>query len=75
MKTTGSSSDSLQLGLFLKWELLLKERICSQREYPFTGMPYKMSKAYTHPQKTNKAILNYKGVNSTEHKISTADKN
>ena len=28
---TGSKNDSLQLILFLKWELLLKERICSQR--------------------------------------------
>ena len=30
--TTRSSSDSLQLCPFSKWELLLKERICSQRE-------------------------------------------
>ena len=31
-ETTGSNSDSLQLRPFLKWELILKERICSQRE-------------------------------------------
>ena len=31
-ETTGSSSDSLQLHPFSKWELLLKERIRSQRE-------------------------------------------
>ena len=31
-ETTGSSSDSLQLCPFSKWKLLLKERICSQRE-------------------------------------------
>ena len=31
-ETTRTSSDSLQLCPFSKWELLLKERICSQRE-------------------------------------------
>ena len=31
-ETTGSSSDSPQLRPFTQWELLLKERICSQRE-------------------------------------------
>ena len=31
-ETTVSSNDSLQLRPFSKWELLLKERICSQRE-------------------------------------------
>ena len=31
-ETTGSSSDSLQLRPFSKWELLVMERICSQRE-------------------------------------------
>ena len=31
-ETTGSSSGSLQLRPFLNWELLLKERIFSQRE-------------------------------------------
>ena len=31
-ETTGSSSGSLQLRPFSKWERLLKERICSQRE-------------------------------------------
>ena len=31
-ETMGSSSDSLPLSPFSKWELLLKERICSQRE-------------------------------------------
>ena len=31
-ETTGSSSDSLQLHPFSNLELLLKERICSQRE-------------------------------------------
>ena len=31
-EATGSSSDSLQLRPFLKWELLLKEIICSKRE-------------------------------------------
>ena len=31
-ETTGSSSDSLQLRPFSKWELLIKERICSQRK-------------------------------------------
>ena len=31
-ETTGSSSDSLRLCPFSKWELLLKERICSQSE-------------------------------------------
>ena len=30
METSGSNSGSLQLRPFLKWELLLKERICSQ---------------------------------------------
>ena len=30
--TTGSSNVSLQLRPFSKWELLSKERICSQRE-------------------------------------------
>ena len=31
-ETTTSTNDSLQLRRFLKWELLLKERICSQRD-------------------------------------------
>ena len=31
-ENTGSSNDSLQLCPFSKWELLLKERICSQRK-------------------------------------------
>ena len=31
-ETAVSSNDSLQLCPFSKWELLLKERICSQRE-------------------------------------------
>ena len=31
-ETTGSSIESLQLRPFSKWELLLKKRICSQRE-------------------------------------------
>ena len=31
-ETTVSSNDSLQLSPFSKWSLLLKERICSQRE-------------------------------------------
>ena len=31
-ETTGSSYDYLQLRSFSKWELFLKERICSQRE-------------------------------------------
>ena len=31
-ETTGSSKDSLQVHPFPKWELLLKERICSQME-------------------------------------------
>ena len=31
-KTTGSSSDFRQMRTFSKWELLLKERICPQRE-------------------------------------------
>ena len=31
-ETTGSSSDSFHLHSFSKWELLLEERICSQRE-------------------------------------------
>ena len=31
-ETTVSSNDSLQLHPFSKWELLLKERICSQSE-------------------------------------------
>ena len=31
-KTNGSSSDPLNLPSFSKWELFLKERICSQRE-------------------------------------------
>ena len=31
-ETTRSSSDPLQLRPFSKWELLLKERICSQSE-------------------------------------------
>ena len=31
-ETIGSSSDSLHLRPFSKWELLLKERICSERE-------------------------------------------
>ena len=30
-KITGTSSDSLQLCPFLKWKLILKGRICSQR--------------------------------------------
>ena len=32
METTASSKDSLQLCSFSKWELHLKEKICSQRE-------------------------------------------
>ena len=32
---TGSSSDSLQLRPFSKLQLLLKERICSQRAVPY----------------------------------------
>ena len=31
-KTSGASSDPPHLRPFSKWELLLKERICSQRE-------------------------------------------
>ena len=31
-ETTGSGNDSFHLRPFSKWELLLKERICSQRE-------------------------------------------
>ena len=31
-ETTGSGNDSLQLRPFSKWELLFKERICSQWE-------------------------------------------
>ena len=37
-ETTESSNDSLQLRPFSKWELLLKERICSQREQILTFM-------------------------------------
>ena len=36
METTGSSSGSIQLRPFSKLELLLKERICSQREQIFS---------------------------------------
>ena len=32
METAGSSNGSLQLRLFSKWDLFLKEIICSQRE-------------------------------------------
>ena len=58
-ETTGSSSDSLQLRPFSKWELLLKDRICSlweQIEYapsgskffPLRAVPYDMANDFYH---------------------------
>ena len=44
METIGSSSDSRQLRPFSKLELLLKERICSQRDY--TNAATSMISAY-----------------------------
>ena len=47
-ETTVSSNDSLQFRPFSKWELLLKERICSQREriLSFTSSSLRYGKLY-----------------------------
>ena len=59
----GSSSDSLRLRPFLKWELLIKERICSQKKefapkgskfskgskfFPLRAVPYGMENRFYH---------------------------
>ena len=47
---TGSSNDSLQLHLYSKWELLLKERICShgERILSFVSSSLKYGKSLYH---------------------------
>ena len=48
-QTTGTSSDSLELRQFSKWELLLKEKkILPEGVFPLTVLPYGMDNHFYH---------------------------